>query len=257
MTNSRYGKLIYIATSIFAVLLGIAFIVCCAHLFFTGGDQPYNREIVGKYLLGLLAPSVITAALVAFGFVYSIFDSSKESNDAKRTNGDILAAMAPRFELAKLDEATKNAVTKERSKRRTSAIISYAVSAILAVAALIVLIKAEYTVDNLNGDVIAALAVVLPLAVGAVAIHVIKAYVAEKSAEIEIQLLKDAQKAGFKPEKPATLVETEGEKTAVLVAKIAVLALGAIFLILGIANGGAGDVLAKAVKICTECIGLG
>ena len=35
-------------------------------------------------------------------------------------------------------------------------------------------------------------------------------------------------------------------------------ALAAVALVvLGIFNGGMGDVLAKAVKICTECIGLG
>ena len=31
----------------------------------------------------------------------------------------------------------------------------------------------------------------------------------------------------------------------------------AVLVILGILNGGLRDVLAKAVKICTECIGLG
>ena len=36
-----------------------------------------------------------------------------------------------------------------------------------------------------------------------------------------------------------------------------VLALAALILILlGVLNGGAGDVLAKAAKICSECIGL-
>lgn len=30
-----------------------------------------------------------------------------------------------------------------------------------------------------------------------------------------------------------------------------------LLLILGVVNGGAQDVLAKAVKICSECIGLG
>ena len=37
----------------------------------------------------------------------------------------------------------------------------------------------------------------------------------------------------------------------------AILAVGALFVILGIANGGMADVVQKAIKICTECIGLG
>ena len=33
--------------------------------------------------------------------------------------------------------------------------------------------------------------------------------------------------------------------------------VGAVLVGLGIANGGAHDVLVKAVRICSECIGLG
>ena len=35
------------------------------------------------------------------------------------------------------------------------------------------------------------------------------------------------------------------------------LALAGLFILLGVENGGANDVLVKAVNICTECIGLG
>ncbi len=37
----------------------------------------------------------------------------------------------------------------------------------------------------------------------------------------------------------------------------ALFAAAVLLIVLGIANGGAGDVLAKAVRICSECIGLG
>ncbi len=39
--------------------------------------------------------------------------------------------------------------------------------------------------------------------------------------------------------------------------RIAVGVLAVVFIILGVNNGGMADVLAKAVKICTQCIGLG
>lgn len=32
---------------------------------------------------------------------------------------------------------------------------------------------------------------------------------------------------------------------------------GAVLVILGVLNGGARDMLAKGIKICSECIGLG
>ncbi|MBQ3356225.1 MAG: hypothetical protein IJG45_03835 [Oscillospiraceae bacterium] len=37
----------------------------------------------------------------------------------------------------------------------------------------------------------------------------------------------------------------------------ALLGAGVLLIVLGVWNGGARDVLAKAVKICSECIGLG
>ena len=37
----------------------------------------------------------------------------------------------------------------------------------------------------------------------------------------------------------------------------ALFVLGLALVVLGVLNGGARDVLAKAVRICSECIGLG
>ena len=37
----------------------------------------------------------------------------------------------------------------------------------------------------------------------------------------------------------------------------ALLAAALLLIVLGVLNGGARDVLAKAVRICSECIGLG
>jgi hypothetical protein len=39
--------------------------------------------------------------------------------------------------------------------------------------------------------------------------------------------------------------------------RVVVFAVGVAFIVLGIRNGGMADVLGKAIRICTECIGLG
>ncbi len=39
--------------------------------------------------------------------------------------------------------------------------------------------------------------------------------------------------------------------------RLAVFAAAAILIVLGSLNGGANDVLVKAVRVCSECIGLG
>ena len=258
MTNSKYGKLIYILTSAFLILLGIGFIVCCAHLFFTGGESPYSREIVGNYLMILLAPSIITIIAIFVGFIYDTVTGAKHDHSVGRTNLEMLTAFALRLDSQKISDDAKTVVEKERSNRKICAYIAYAISAVLAICALLyVALGAEFTVENLNADVLSAFAVALPLLVGAVAIHIPRVYLAERSAARELDLLKSEVKNGLKLGKPVIIEESKNEQTAVLAFRIAVLCIGAIFIILGITNGGMTDVLIKAVGICTECIGLG
>lgn len=47
----------------------------------------------------------------------------------------------------------------------------------------------------------------------------------------------------------------EGKKTGLV--RMVLFAAAILFILLGVVNGGAGDVLIKAKNICTECIGLG
>ena len=47
------------------------------------------------------------------------------------------------------------------------------------------------------------------------------------------------------------------EKRAIWAARVVICALAILFIVLGINNGGMRDVLQKAIRICTECIGLG
>ena len=51
--------------------------------------------------------------------------------------------------------------------------------------------------------------------------------------------------------------KTEKRQSRPGAVQAAILAAAAVFILLGIFNGSALDVLTKAIKICTECIGLG
>ena len=42
-----------------------------------------------------------------------------------------------------------------------------------------------------------------------------------------------------------------------LIARCVIPVVAIVFIILGVSNGGMNDVLQKAVRICTECIGMG
>lgn len=57
--------------------------------------------------------------------------------------------------------------------------------------------------------------------------------------------------------KPTEYKKMEELKIPVSVLRLCLAVAAVLLVLLGVANGGAGDVLIKAVNICTECIGLG
>ena len=253
MTKSNYGRIIALTTTVCIILLGIMFITCCAHLYFNGGDQPYSRERAGKYLLVLAIPSLITLASVVVGIVYNLKTGEIDVDKTERTHSEMLHSFASRYEFNSFPKDVQSAVIAERNKRKIMKLVAYCASAVLALVAVIYLtLVSKYTIENLNGDVILALAVALPLAVISVAIHIPVAYMVEKSSAKEISILKESIKTNGAPK----LAEKKQDE-ALDVAKYVILGVAVLLIVLGIFNGGMADVLNKAVKICTECIGLG
>ena len=52
-------------------------------------------------------------------------------------------------------------------------------------------------------------------------------------------------------------MDQTGARKAILLPRLALLGLALALLILGVAGDGAAGVIAKAVNICSECVGLG
>ena len=257
MTNTKYGKILAIATAICVILLGIAFIACCTHLYFTGGDNPFSRESVGEYLVILAVPSFITIALAIGGFVFAYVNKTKDDELAKRTNLEILESFKSRFVFDSFDDETKASVLSHKKQRDIMNILAIAVSAICAVIALVYFFFiGDFSNENHNREIISALALVLPLTAVASAIHVLKLYIVEICAKEEYDLLRASVKKQGIPA-IADVPGADNPFSRVNVTKCVILAVAVVFVLLGIFNGGVADVLSKAVKICTECIGLG
>ena len=257
MARSIVEKVIAIATTVFVILLGIAFIVCTAHLYFTGGEDPYSRERVGGYLLTLLPLSIITIGHVIAGIVVKIIRTRNDDELSSRTHSELLESFSSRYAPDAFGGEAGVIIAKERSNRKIFKYIAYAFSALIFVLVLVyICFFAEFTVDNLNADVVAAFVVALPLCVIAVGIHVPRIYLAESSCKRELEAMKFYIKENGVP---TTVKKDKPTKKFdyMIIAKVGVACIAIAFIILGVVNGGMKDVLAKAVKICTECIGLG
>lgn len=258
MTNSQSNKILAIITTVFVILLGIMFIVCCAHLYFTGGDNPYSRFSVGKYLRILAVPSSITIVLIIGSLVVKTLSGEVTDKKTRRTNIELLESFSQRYDISSFDEKTQSAIMTERKSRETFKYIAFSFSAVVFVLVLVyMLFVSEFTVTTLNADVVAALTVALPLSAIALGIHVPRVYLAESSAYRELNLMKEyIKKNGATKAKPLPK-KKENNIDFVLMSKCLIITVSVVLVIVGIFNGGMSDVLQKAVKICTECIGLG
>lgn len=255
MANTKYSRIIAIATTISVIVLGILFMICCAHLYFTGGEQPYSRESVGKYLLILAVPSIITIAIVVMGIIYNVITGEKDEQDTSRTNGELLDSFTKRFDFESFPADVREAAQRERNRRKNISQIAVALSLLfLCLVVLYFILFTNFTIENLNGDVLMALAGILPLAICAVAVHIPKEYLMEESSARELNILKESIKINGAP---AVAKKEVQPKSYLSIVRYAILGIAVLFVIIGIFNGGMADVLNKAVKICTECIGLG
>ena len=250
----------------FTVVIGLLFIIQAATIYYLG--TPYSREIAGKKLMQILAPVVLWIVAVVAGYVLTVLfpcaDEVRSKPDARKTLSRLRARMPKGESEAFLEE---RACFKKYELTR---LVIWSVCAAFALASAIASIvylanTAHFSGADLNGEVLQMLKNVMPwvgvsflLAVGAVGYE-------HFSAKRELESMKKLLVLGRGcPREENMFVSVQnkvsavtGSKWLLLGIRLAVLALALVFIGVGIWNGGMHDVLDKAIKICTECIGLG
>ena len=258
MANPKPKRILAIATTVCVILTGILFIVCCAHLYFTGGNEPYSRERVGEYLLITVAPSAITILLVIGGFITSTLSGKEKDETTKRTKIELLESFSKRYDINDFKGDVKEEILKHRKDRNMFKYVAHTFSATVFLLILVyVCFIASFTKESINSDIIAALAFALPMSALALGMHAIRLYDAESSAAQELDLMRAYIKENniSKVENGEAL--TKKKVDPMLIVKCVIIISAVVLLVLGAINGGMGDVFGKAVNICTECIGLG
>ncbi len=272
-----YGFLL----SALIIALGIGFMVSCVAIYRTGAS-PFTKESIGTAFARFAPLAYVTLAGVVLGIVGDILlavlvPAAPARPKARRDLSATLAGLSARVSLASCTEETRATIRRARRARRILWWGAVAVTAIAAVPALVwCLDPAHFAVENLNDHIIAAAAVILPCTLVALGVWVAVVYLRAASVKREIALLKAALVEASKAAKTQGTIETVNADKANLSTAPSVgragghtdrrllwgvrgviLAAGIVFIVLGVLNGGMADVLGKAVRICTECIGLG
>ena len=148
----------------------------------------------------------------------------------------------------------------ERSRQKKLFYGGWIVFALCMIPVLLYITNGNHFPDGDLEPVFLALAGhVLPWIAMSLAVLMISSVLQEKSMQKEIEAAKEQIKAekasGAQPE--AKKEEKKSLAGKIRLLRTALLVLAVVLIIAGVFNGSARDVFGKAVKICTECVGLG
>lgn len=276
-------KAVKIAHIVYAVLIvglaiavGILFIVNCVDIYRSQDLSPFTTDAIESHFRAIAVPVIAFPCLVVVGFVLH-FVFPVEKKEAKVENDKAYTTLQSKVDLEKADLGTKKQALGERYLRFGST----AGSILIWIAALIIILvfacnPLNYSKDNVNGSVKDIALVVFPSAIIAMGMSFVVSLSNKLSKKRELNLLKNAIKQNkeimsgaksyfcvpFLDKAQALVLQAKAllnkhEDITIWVVRAVVFVVAVVFLVLGILNGGVADVLGKAIRICTECIGLG
>lgn len=262
------------------VTLGLAIIACLSlaitsvHIYKTEGDSPFSRKTVAEHSWGFMPQLILAALSVILTGVFSLaFPTPEERLKAPKNNYAVLARLkkSAKKDMPSLlnDEQVKGEYTYRVILRSILAfiILVFTVFTVIFAADL-----SKYHLEDINGDILSVCLVILPHTVGVILCGLAVAILCSKSAAREAELIKSLLKSDttgadgtdgqeYKLYRIISILGKIGNffenKLVINIIRGVILCTAITFVVIGIINGGMSDVLGKAVRICTECIGLG
>lgn len=266
MTPSATRRLHFwytICLSVLTAVVAILFISQAADIYFSG--EGYSRELVLERFAMIAAPFWIwVAAIVAGGVIWMIYPAEKKKLKRlpdERADVERLTTMAALREGDPEYDAARAAVERESKIRRIVWLSCFAACLICAGVALYFVFNLKAYPSDPNTAVLNLVKSVLPCAAtafaaccGATIFDAISARKIAPQAKKMLALGGRAEPVSAPAGKLAAIIQSP---VTLLAVRTIILAAAVVMIILGTMNGGAQDVLIKAVLICNECIGLG
>lgn len=231
--------------------LGILFILSCLDIY-ASGPEPYNPESIRLRFQRILVPVIIGIIGIMGSIALNFFLPLPE----KRAKG----ISSARDQMLRLRKKVSIAPVKKEVRLR---FILCATTALCFIGLMrhplfYFYDQEHFTGPSLNQDIIRAIIVALVPAVMGLALCWVCQVLLNKSYHRETAIYKQALADGNRASsnKPDEK-RKKCSKKIILPIRLVIIAIALILIVLGIFNGGAADVLKKAIIICTECIGLG
>ena len=253
--KAKMIHLIYgIIVSVLIVALGITMMIACWDIY-TSGEHPFSRASIGAKLKDMSILLWLNLGAIVGGIILNIcLPLQRPKTKAVRDELVLMKKLA-----AKAGNPTpeqKTAIEKLQRKRWLSPVITGGIfGGLMARPAVYILNRGNFPGADPTGEIkAAALILAAPAIIGLLLCFFCSVFVKKlilKETEIYKQIISSGNKFASVPaadtQKPVLIKTVRFIGFAVAIA----------FIVVGCFNGSARDVLSKAIKICTECIGLG
>ena len=251
--TKKWIRRVYYALVVAAlVVAAVCLMVQCVAIYRTG-DKPFTRERIADHFAPIAVPIYVCLGLVAVGFALSsLLPAAPDS--APDRDAVTLRRLQRKTDLTACDADLSRAVCRQRRARNRHCYITLALLAVGSAIFLWYATNSDNFTDNFNHSMLYAMQWMIPC-MGVPALYGIhSAYFSRRSVKKEIDLLRCAPKEAIVGPKAEATRKSE-KWLPYLQGGVAAIAVGCI--VYGLMDNGAAAVLAKAVNICTECIGLG
>lgn len=259
-TRKRIHMIYGIALSAVIVIVGIRFILGCYELYTTGkaaGGQIYSRAAVAEAFRPMAISTYLCLVLVIGSFIlHYALPYQPKKRPMEKNRQLILQRLQAKTDLNQCDPELQHGVARQQNARLLHITISTVLLVVAAAAFLAYVCRPSIwpAISEITATMVQAVFALLICMAIPTGYFIFTAYFCRRSLDKEIELMKQASKQA--PRQPITVTSRKNAQT-LLAVRYLILGLAIAFVIAGYTMGGITDVIGKAAKICTECVGLG
>ena len=239
------------------VVTGVLLMAGCMNVY-SIGSRPFTPENISAEF-AKIAPIVwITLGLLVIGaFLAIAVPEEKKKLRATVNKKGILDRLMSSLSPSDITGELADKLEKERRFCRILRVAAILLILALSAPALVFSLNFNNFGADYNASVIAACTLILPLSFLGMGVAIAYVFLSAASIDRRIALVKSEMASRRGKACAAAPAQREMRPAILTGIRVAVATVALLFIILGICNGGVSDVLAKAINICTECIGLG
>ncbi len=263
---SKTLKIIYkILFSATTAIVASLLVLQVLDIYFNGGENPYTPQTVSAHFYKVVPFLFIWIFFTLCGFaLYWIFPEREKL--AKTDDFYSFSCVKIKLENKEIEQSEeKNAFEKTQRLLLVIKLVCGICVGICSVSVLAYLFnKSNFKNQDQNGEAVQMALYLLPFVLSSFALcigaTVFEKITLKKQLPLAKLLLKSPEKEGDKKSEKnvkTKITEFFECKETVAVFRLSIAVVGITLLIFGLATGGNAGVLAKAVNICRQCIGLG